>query len=168
MRNKIQTTVKTKEVKSQKLMNHKGRIGDKLAFNKFQESLSINRLPPQQSRTHFSIHEIKSYCFSSHTATSFTFIHQFSFHANPRSITLCLLIKQRLAFPVRRLRMSHATEQTVTTVVLRSRNINGSHQEDTEDDKGEDPLQSNDLDVELAEGQSWKAESAHYSLVSNN
>lgn len=142
-------------------MDHKGRIGDKPAFSIFQEFLSINRLPPQQSPTHYSIHEIKSHCFSCHTATSHAFIHQFSVHTNPRSITLCLLIKQRLALAVRRLRMSNATEQAVTTVVLGSRNINRSHQEDTEDDKGEDPLQSNDLDGNLAEGQSWKTKSAH-------
>lgn len=161
-------TVKTNEVESQILMNHKGRIGDKPAFKKFQESLSINRLPPQQSLALFSIPGIKSPCFSCHTATSLAFIHQFSFHTNPRSMNLSLLIKQRLALAVRRLRMSNATEQTVTTVVPGSRNINGSHQENAEDDNGEDPLQSNDLDGELAEGQSWKTESEHYSLVSNN
>lgn len=65
-------------------------------------------------------------------------------------------MKQRLALAVRRLRVRNTAEQTVTTVVLGSRNINGSNQEDGENDKGKDPLQSNDLDGELAECQRWK------------
>lgn len=78
-------------------------------------------------------------------------------HSSPHLLsqltTSSFLIEQGLALPIRRLGMSNTAEQAVPTVVLGSRNIDRSDQEDREDDKGKDPLQSNDLDRELAQCQ---------------
>lgn len=47
--------------------------------------------------------------------------------------------------------MRNATEQSVASVVLGAGDVDRGHGEKTEDDKREDPLQSNDLDGKLTQ-----------------
>lgn len=60
--------------------------------------------------------------------------------------TLHLLIEQRRSLAVSRLGVSDTTEETITPSILGRRDIKRNDQEHGEDNKGEDPLQGDDLD----------------------
>lgn len=85
---------------------------------------------------------------------------------------LCFFIKQRLSLAIGSLGMGNATEETVTSVVLGTRDVKRSHQEKTEDDERKYPLQSDDLNGKLTQckGQSeeTKAVTQDIILSSNN
>lgn len=62
-------------------------------------------------------------------------------------------IKQRLSLSVRRLRVGNATEEAVTASVLGRGDVKRDGQEHAKYNKGKDPLQGNDLDSDLSEGE---------------
>ena len=59
-------------------------------------------------------------------------------------------MEQGLSLTVGRLGMRNAAEQGVPSVVFGAGDVQRGHCEQTEDNKGEDPLEGNDLDGELA------------------
>lgn len=62
------------------------------------------------------------------------------------------LVEQRLSLPVHRLGVGNATEEAVAASVLGGRDVKRDDQEHSKDNKGKDPLQGNDLDSDLSEG----------------
>ena len=64
------------------------------------------------------------------------------------------LVKQWLTFAIS-LRMRNTSEQRVTTIILGTRQIDRFDQENSEDDECKDPLQGNNLDRELLDGQCY-------------
>jgi hypothetical protein len=73
------------------------------------------------------------------------------------------LVKQRLTFTLgRRLRRHNTFEPEVSTSISGRRNIQRTDEEDGEDNKGENPLQGNDLDIKLFDSQCY-----YRSVISN-
>lgn len=67
-----------------------------------------------------------------------------------------LVIQQRLSLPVNsRFRLNKSAEEGVATVVSRAGGIERGDQEDCEDNEREDPLECNDLDIELPDCQRY-------------
>ena len=65
------------------------------------------------------------------------------------------LVEEWLALAIR-LRVSNAAEETVTARGLGRGDVERDHEEHAKDNKGKDPLQTDDLDGELPESQGWK------------
>lgn len=64
-----------------------------------------------------------------------------------------LVVEQGLSLAIS-LGLSNAAEETVASVVFSAGYIERDHREDAENDECKDPLQGDDLDGELADGQS--------------
>lgn len=62
------------------------------------------------------------------------------------------LVKQRLSLPVHRFGVGNATEEAVAASVLGRGDIKRDDQEHGKDSKGKDPLQGNNLDSDLSDG----------------
>lgn len=60
-----------------------------------------------------------------------------------------LVVEQRLPLPISRFWRHDTLEEDVAVRVDHRRHVERAHEEDGENDKGEDPLQGNDLDMEL-------------------